>query len=513
MEEWSQGDRVKGESGMRKHTLALGFVVFLLVVGVVSTSLGAEPPNVSGADDVSDTVQKSISLEAGQVKNLSRFLWSILPLTTPSTTDAVSSWSNNGDPMTTSTPVSPLLDGASVSMPPEGRAGLVASRPTLSARARELAKPDDVGAPVQESFFDQSEGNELAVRRAEALRQAGVRYHVPDRAMMLSDPRAASPTSPSEVCVEVILNSQMDVVQTPTGNYAEPWNFPIGVVYFSPEVYYSPDHSLYMMDETDGSDQQPADGDDYDQFGQAFFVPQDTSSLTVTYNRAYLNANDDDTVWSNIFLLDGDGYPIWPPVNYRTIGADSGTWGGRTWDLNSSEIAQVKGRTVALIFDMLSDRTDPAEWIFLDDAQVTICYERGAHVVYLPLVAKGPGSSSAPTCAPREPDSVAKPGTTTVDATCSGSLGSVDEKDYYSLNLDGATEVRLRLFNLPSGTNWDAMIYEDVGGYPLACQIGTVGDQDKSANCSLKASKDYFVLVSRGPEKDGGPYTMSVERR
>jgi hypothetical protein len=89
----------------------------------------------------------------------------------------------------------------------------------------------------------------------------------------------------------------------------------------------------------------------------------------------------------------------------------------------------------------------------------------------------------------------------------------VDQKDYYLLDLRGERKVRLRLFDLPAGTNWDAMIYENTEGYPLACHIGTSGSGDKSEDCDLNLSKDYFVLVSRGPQKTGGSYGMRVEAR
>lgn len=96
---------------------------------------------------------------------------------------------------------------------------------------------------------------------------------------------------------------------------------------------------------------------------------------------------------------------------------------------------------------------------------------------------------------------------------CGGSFNALDEKDYYSLALQGASKVRLDLDQLPSGTNWDAMIYEDASGYPLACQIGTQGDKPKHVDCTLNSSKSYFVLVSRGPKQAGGTYRMSVTRR
>jgi hypothetical protein len=54
------------------------------------------------------------------------------------------------------------------------------------------------------------------------------------------------------------------------------------------------------------------------------------------------------------------------------------------------------------------------------------------------------------------------------------------------------------------------MIYENASDYPLACHIGTQGDQPKSRNCDLDTAKDYFVLVSRGPNRTGGTYKMEL---
>jgi hypothetical protein len=100
-----------------------------------------------------------------------------------------------------------------------------------------------------------------------------------------------------------------------------------------------------------------------------------------------------------------------------------------------------------------------------------------------------------------------------VGATCGGSLSPTDQRDYYSVDLKGASQVRLRLFNLPSGTNFDALVYEDATGYPRPCHIGTVGDQDKAVDCNLNPSKSYFILVNRGPRPEGGSYNMSLMRR
>jgi hypothetical protein len=165
---------------------------------------------------------------------------------------------------------------------------------------------------------------------------------------------------------------------------------------------------------------------------------------------------------------------------------------------------------------MYSDRAAPYEIIWLDDAQVTMCYPIGANKVYLPVTLKS--LPPVPACVPLEPDSVNQRGSTEVGLICYGSFGAADTRDYYSLNLKGITNVRLQLTNLPTGTNWDALIYEIAGGgsYPLACQIGTPGSGNKSADCpTLSLGKNYLVLVNAGTPPTGGAntYQMSVVSR
>jgi hypothetical protein len=271
-----------------------------------------------------------------------------------------------------------------------------------------------------------------------------------------------------------------------------------------------------MIDETDGTDLVLIDigGEiwDYDQFGQGFQAPNNLTYLRVSYSRQYADANQTDAVWSNLWTLDNEGY-LDELIEWMPIGEDPEGWSNRYWELDSTGLTLASGKTLAVVFDMLSDMAVPAEWIWLDDVQVTLCYDVGQYAVYLPLLAKQPPPASQPTCTPREPDSLAQPGSTARDATCGGSFSPVDQKDYYLLDLRGERKVRLRLFDLPAGTNWDAMIYENTEGYPLACHIGTSGSGDKSEDCDLNLSKDYFVLVSRGPQKTGGSYGMRVEAR
>jgi hypothetical protein len=82
------------------------------------------------------------------------------------------------------------------------------------------------------------------------------------------------------------------------------------------------------------------------------------------------------------------------------------------------------------------------------------------------------------------------------------------------VDLKGASQVRLRLFNLPEGSNFDALMYEDQAPYELLCYTGDQpGDQDKVKDCDPNPSKSYFILVNRGPRPEGGSYNMSLMRR
>ena len=137
--------------------------------------------------------------------------------------------------------------------------------------------------------------------------------------------------------------------------------------------------------------------------------------------------------------------------------------------------------------------------VYFDDAQVQLCYATGPIKVYLPIVTKSP-PQTGPTCTPYEPDNRDNRGSVTVGATCNGSFGPSDDKDYYTLNLAGVTDVKLRLFNLPpEGNRWDAAIYEyPYTGQQPACWIGKEG-LDKSEDCrGLNLNKTYFVLVAAG---------------
>lgn len=366
--------------------------------------------------------------------------------------------------------------------------------------------------------------------------QQALRRRTEARGSELADRYADQPANVSapgsvvgETCIDVLLNPQMDVLQTPEGNYAEPWAVVWPEVYFADTTYGLAPPSLFMADEIDGSDLYWYDATwDYDILCQAFRAPQNLSSMTVMYNRAFIRPNDIDTAWSNIWEVGtGLDWVLEEPIAWRWMEQDPAGWDGRSWSLHPAELDEASGKDLALCFDLLSDARavgyvpGPDAWfdmaVFLDDAQVRLCYQSGAYRVYLPVVHRAPVGPPGPSCWPRHPDTAIEPGKTMVGATCHGFLAPGDNRDYYKLDLLGSTRVGLGLIQLPPGTNWGASIFEVTGedahpSYSLVCYTSAPGDADKWTDCILNPNRRYLVMVDRG-EKGAGPYKMRVERR
>jgi hypothetical protein len=358
----------------------------------------------------------------------------------------------------------------------------------------------------------------LTLQEAEALRQADV--HFPTVNLGEAGNSVAAPQG--QTCRTMILDPQMDVTEFAGGITAtiEYWETPWWIIYFDkrPGYYHSPSYSLAMADELDGSDEDVISSTlDYDQFGQSFLAPNALTVITVTYSRMYTNTDPADYVYGNLWALDAqkkltDHYYWW------SVPESPGGW--VNWRLvitDTSVLADISGKPWALVFEMYSNRQAPGEIVWLDDAQVTACYATGPVSVYLPIVMKQPPPpESQSVCAPYEPDSATQRGSTVVGATCHGSFDSFDTKDYYDVYPKGVTQVRLWLRNLPTGSNWNATLWEDANGsYINPCNIGTKGDQDKSVDCTLDLAKKYFVVIGAptAPGASGNTYDMIVESR
>jgi hypothetical protein len=414
----------------------------------------------------------------------------------------------------TNTPASPV-EPTNTPAPPKGDAGSVAYQaPAALAMSAPPAQPGS-GQPVGEVVAPDDDYVQWARQHAQALRQAGKRVQSPG-ALAGSAVRPLSSTA-TQQCVQTLLNPQMDVVEFGDGTGSiDYWSIMWQNIYYDTRAgyYNSPAYALAMADDPSNDTNVVSSTLDYDEFGQGFQSPAGLQVITVTYSTLYNNANSADTAYGNLWTLDSQGY-LDQLILYWTIGGGT-SWTNRYVSIaDSGLLSQLAGKPLAFTFDMLSNRASPYEMVWLDDTQVTVCYAVGANKTYLPIVIKDHTVVIGPTCTPVEPDDVSHRGSTTVGASCSGSFSATDVKDYYSLNLNGATKIRLQLSNLPEGTNWDAMIYEDAAGYPLACHIGTPGNQTKYKDCTLSLSKNYFVLVSAGTAPSGGgtSYTMSVTPR
>ena len=368
---------------------------------------------------------------------------------------------------------------------------------------------------------------------AQSLRDEGTRIEISEP--LFDSAGTQSVQYPTATCMDVLLNPQFDVVEFGDGTGSiENWSILYQKVCYSSQTYASANHSVIMSDGP--CSVNPDDVNryntfyeqymEYDSLAQGFWAPPNLTSIRFSYMAASADLDDGDWAGSQLWTLDSEGYLDEYLVGFY-ITESEGAWGSRWWEITQAdhpiELSDASGKPLALVFYLWGDDLTPQEWLWLDDAQLQVCYNRGVASVYLPLAAKQYGTSSGPTCVPREPDSVGEMGKTALGATCGGSFSALDEKDYYDLNLTTAASaqeaqanipIRLRLFNLPNGTNWDAMIYQNSTGYPLACQIGTPGDSNKDEDCTLDSNKNYFVLVSRGPETSpGGTYQMSVTRR
>jgi hypothetical protein len=411
--------------------------------------------------------------------------------------------------------VAPGLVPVNTPAAPGGNIGSVVHQLPLAVSQQRSQEPGQPEVRVPEQAAQADAYVQRALKHAQALRQAGKHFSVTSSGVGAGElvlPQSGSALAGGQ-CVDALMNPQMDVIEFGVTGTVDSWVNMWPIIYFDNTVYRSASHSLVMIDDyVYGDTDSFTTTFDYDEFGQGFQAPSGLVTVTVTYSRLYSNTNSGDTAYGNLWTLDSEGY-LDELIDYWPIGETPDGWSDRGYLVtDTQELAALSGKPLALTFDMINDMVSPYEWIWLDDAQVNLCYTSGPVKVYLPLVIKSP--PSGPTCTPLEPDSVNSRGSTMVGATCNGSFSFTDIKDYYSLNLGGVSNVRLCLTHLPAGSNWDALIYQDSGGspYPLRCQIGTPGSGDKCKDCTLNTSESLFVLVSAGtpPPAGANTYQMSV---
>ncbi|MCU0522384.1 MAG: hypothetical protein MUF84_17045, partial [Anaerolineae bacterium] len=240
---------------------------------------------------------------------------------------------------------------------------------------------------------------------------------------------ADTPTPVPTECVELLRNPQMNVVELGDGTGTiDYWTILRQAVYFDsrPGYYQSAPYALALADETAASG---ADTDvvsatlDLDEFAQGFVAPPGLTQLRVSYSRLYTATNASDNAYSMLWTLTGDGY-LDDLIEMFPIGETPTGWDNRYWELtqldDAATLAALSGRPLAVTLAMLSNRQVPSEMIWLDDIQVTACYQRGAHRVYLPAALRSFGTTVGPVCIDAEPDAVTTRGSTDLNAVCSG---------------------------------------------------------------------------------------------
>jgi len=354
---------------------------------------------------------------------------------------------------------------------------------------------------------------------AQVVRQGGVQFQGPGPRVGATE--LVSPQAPSETCQDMLANPQMNVLENGDGTgTVDSWTILAPIIYYSKVYSHSVPYSLKEMDELDGSDPVSTTIGgvlwDYDEFGQLFRAPAGLTYLKASFSSMYRDRDVNDAAYVRLWTVNSQGQ-LDQFIGAARIPTDPAvypefTWGNLSWELSSSQLITASNKTLALVFTMLGNRASPGQGVYFDDAQVRLCYATGPSKVYLPVVVKSP-PQTGPVCVLYEPDNRDNRGNVTVGATCNGAFGPSDDKDYFTLNLAGVTDVRLRLFNLPpEGNRWDAAIYEyPYTGQQPACWIGKEG-LDKSEDChGLNLNKTYFVLVAAGSaQSNPRSYSMSV---
>lgn len=387
--------------------------------------------------------------------------------------------------------------------------GLVSEMPPLLAETETAAGALDAPAVAEEMSVETDGAYAL---RAQAQPPSGAGFSG-------TSPGGDAVTQNGDVmCMDLLSNPQMDVDEHGDGT-ATIWDWVImcqKVYYDNRAGYYnSPSYSLLMVDEADGSDTSCVNGGyDYDFLGQAFTAPAGLLTMTIRYSRLYAYPSAYDTAFGELYTLDSQGN-LDQYVGGWSIGETPSGWSNRYVQItDSTDLDQLSGEDVVVVFGMEGSMAGNTEIIWLDDAQVNVCFRLGGNKAYVPMTARGEPVQAPPCCDPREPDSRDERGSLGLGCPCGGSFGPWDTQDFYSLALNGTTSVRLWLRNMPSGTNFGAAIYQDQGGTPVyVCHIGEQGSNNKYVDCSgLSSNKDYYVIVDAGPAPDSAKtYQVLVE--
>ncbi len=149
------------------------------------------------------------------------------------------------------------------------------------------------------------------------------------------------------------------------------WYAYAGTTYVSSDAYYSPPHSLRMVEGDDASY--------VDAFGQPFVFPADANSLAIEYKIAYApdSTGGSDAVYYALYLVNADGtlgdeIVSWSPGQYS-----DDQWHSRYGTLDYSEwpaaFQALQGQWVALIYYTSTDDAWQYLDVYFDDISMTTC--------------------------------------------------------------------------------------------------------------------------------------------
>jgi hypothetical protein len=342
---------------------------------------------------------------------------------------------------------------------------------------------------------------------------AGERVWPIDPAPLILPPVSSPKTTAA--CDQLIVNTELDVIVQGSSGTAEPWVVLWPIVYYDDTDYSSPFYSL-VLDIGDNGDPSP----NYDGFGQAFYMPSGLISILVEYDRKIEFANSIDQVYGELWTVDDEGFLDQYITGWNVSDTPAG-WGARMFTINDGPtLAQMEGRLMALV--LVNDTTDPTpgEITWFDDVTVTACYDPPSNAAYMPAVPYLAGSG--PVCNPpseNPPDSwYTNRGIIQTSALCNTTLSQLDDRDYYSFVASQTGSHTVRLSNLPVGSNWAALVYNDTEPPPTqptnggACYTSQPGHANKTVVCTFTAGQEYVIKVSSGSTPMTGSYTLQVTR-
>ncbi|MEM7115875.1 MAG: hypothetical protein AAF614_25765 [Chloroflexota bacterium] len=312
-------------------------------------------------------------------------------------------------------------------------------------------------------------------------------------------------------CRQVLNNTALNALIEDGIAIAEPWVPLSDIVFVSSSAFTSPSHSFFLIDQ-DENDPTPEN----DAFGQGFVMPGSLTSVTVEYNTAMLEANTADEVVGALWSLKDDGTIDQVVFSWTVSDEANGQWEGRFVEITDTAVLDLMNtRGMVMGFVSFSDNANQAEAAFFDDIAVTACSNPPEGDAFLPLVMRDNRVVSGPICRPPSENPRdhwdRHRGLAETNAVCNSNLSQTDTKDYYTFSPTAVnTPHTFHLRNLPPGSEWSILVYEERGGeLPVlapgptggTCRIGTPGSQDKAVSCQLRANQVYIVKVS------GGAYT------